>query len=35
MAFIRGVLIDLGGVVYQGKAALPGSIEAIRTPQGP
>ncbi len=29
MAFIRGVLIDLGGVVYQGKAALPGSIEAI------
>ena len=29
MASIRGVLIDLGGVIYQGKAALPGAIEAI------
>jgi len=29
MALIGGVLIDLGGVVYQGRAALPGSIEAI------
>ena len=26
MASIRGVLIDLGGVVYQGRMALPGSI---------
>lgn len=26
---IRGALIDLGGVVYEGKEAVPGSIEAI------
>ena len=29
MAPIRGVLIDLGGVVYQGNDVLPGAIEAI------
>ena len=27
---LRGLLIDLGGVVYQGASALPGSAEAIR-----
>ena len=26
---IRGVLLDLGGVVYQGREALPGAIEAV------
>ena len=29
MAEIRGVLIDLGGVVFEGNRALPGSIEAV------
>ncbi|WOJ90965.1 TIGR01458 family HAD-type hydrolase [Methylocapsa polymorpha] len=27
---VKGVLLDLDGVVYVGKAALPGSLEAIR-----
>jgi HAD superfamily hydrolase (TIGR01458 family) len=29
MQSIKGVLIDLGGVVYQGAAAIPGSVEAV------
>ena len=31
MSVIKGFLIDLGGVVYQGDAALPGSVDAINT----
>jgi HAD superfamily hydrolase (TIGR01458 family) len=27
---VQGVLIDLGGVVYQGSTVIPGSIEAVR-----
>lgn len=29
MSTIRGLLIDLGGVVYQGRAPLPGALEAL------
>ena len=31
MSRIKGFLIDLGGVVYQGDAALPGSVDAINS----
>ncbi|MEM8571186.1 MAG: TIGR01458 family HAD-type hydrolase [Pseudomonadota bacterium] len=31
MSEIRGLLIDLGGVVYQGDSVLPGAREAIRS----
>ena len=31
MSVLKGFLIDLGGVVYQGDTALPGSIEAINS----
>ncbi len=31
MSGVKGFLIDLGGVVYQGDAALPGSIDAINS----
>jgi HAD superfamily hydrolase (TIGR01458 family) len=27
---VKGLLIDLGGVVYQGSCALPGSVDAVR-----
>src|SRR5690349_13438209 len=30
MEQVKGVLIDLGGVVYQGGAAIRGSIDAVR-----
>jgi HAD superfamily hydrolase (TIGR01458 family) len=30
MASVKGVLIDLGGVVYQGGAIVPGSVAAVR-----
>jgi HAD superfamily hydrolase (TIGR01458 family) len=30
MQSIRGVLIDLGGVVYQGSAVIPGTLDAIQ-----
>lgn len=29
MARVRGVLLDLGGVVYVGDAAIPGAVEAV------
>jgi HAD superfamily hydrolase (TIGR01458 family) len=34
MPQIKGLLIDLEGVVYQGRAALPGAVEAIRRLRG-